>query len=44
MQGSASGMFVTIQPEDIRPSKKEINNAVTMLIINLNCPMFAVRL
>jgi hypothetical protein len=34
-------MFVTIQRENIRPSKKEINKAVTMLP---NCPMFAVRL
>jgi hypothetical protein len=32
-------MFVTIQRENIRPSKKEINKTVTML---LNCPMFAV--
>jgi hypothetical protein len=32
MQGSASGLnVVTIQRENIRPSKKEINKAVTML-------------
>jgi hypothetical protein len=31
MQGSASGMFVTIQRENIRPSKKEMKKAVTML-------------
>jgi hypothetical protein len=34
-------MFVTIQHENIRPSKKEINKAVTMLS---KYPMFAVRL
>jgi hypothetical protein len=34
-------MFVTIQRENIRPSKKEINKVVAMLP---NCPMFAVRL
>jgi hypothetical protein len=27
----AEVMFVTIQRENIRPSKKEMNNAVTML-------------
>jgi hypothetical protein len=38
IQGSASGiMFVTIQRENIGPSKKEMNKAWT-------CPMFAVRL
>jgi hypothetical protein len=32
MQGSASEvMFATIQRENIRPSKKEMNKAVTML-------------
>jgi hypothetical protein len=30
-QGFASGIFVTIQPENIRPSKEEINNTGTML-------------
>jgi hypothetical protein len=34
-------MFVTIQRENIHPSKKEMNKAVTVLP---NCPMFAVRL
>jgi hypothetical protein len=34
-------MFVIIQRENIRPSKKEMNKAVTMLP---NCPVFAVRL
>jgi hypothetical protein len=34
-------MFITIQLENIRPSKKEINKAVTMFP---NCPMFAVKL
>jgi hypothetical protein len=37
MQGSASGMFVTIQCENIRPSKEEMNRL-------LQCTMFAVRL
>jgi hypothetical protein len=32
-------MFVTIQRENIRPLKKEMNKAVTMLP---DCPMFAV--
>jgi hypothetical protein len=42
MHGSASKvMFFTIQHENIRPSKKEMNKAVTMLS---NCLMFAVRL
>jgi hypothetical protein len=34
-------MLVNIQLENICPSKKEINKAVTMLP---TCPMFAVRL
>jgi hypothetical protein len=34
-------MFVTIQRENIRPAKKEMKKAVTMLP---NCPMFAVRI
>jgi hypothetical protein len=34
-------MFVTIQRENICPSKKEIYKAVTTVT---NCPMFAVRL
>jgi hypothetical protein len=34
-------MFVTIQRENIRPSKKEMNKAVIELIINPNFPMFA---
>jgi hypothetical protein len=33
MHGSASEMFVTIQRENIRPSKKEMNKAVTMHIL-----------
>jgi hypothetical protein len=37
----AEVLFVTIQRENICPSRKEMNKAVTML---LNCPMFAVRL
>jgi hypothetical protein len=37
-------MFVTIQRENIHPSEKEMKNAVTIIIINPNCPMFAVRL
>jgi hypothetical protein len=42
MLGSAKEvMFVTIQRENICPSKKEMNKAVTMLP---NCQMFAVRL
>jgi hypothetical protein len=45
MQGSASGSnVVTIQRENIHLSNKEMNKAVTMLIINPNCPMFAVRI
>jgi hypothetical protein len=36
----AEVMFVTIQRENIRPSKKEVNKAVTMLKLT----MFAVRL
>jgi hypothetical protein len=32
-------MVVTVQRENIRPSKKEMNKAVVT-----NCPMFAVRL
>jgi hypothetical protein len=36
MQGArAEVMFVTIQRENTRPSKKEINKAVTMLIIKI---------
>jgi hypothetical protein len=34
-------MFVTVQRENVRPPKKEMNKAVAMLP---NCPMFAVRL
>jgi hypothetical protein len=34
-------MFVTIQRENIRPSKREMNKAVALIP---NCPMFAVRL
>jgi hypothetical protein len=34
-------MFVTIQRENISPSKKGMKKAVTMLP---NCPMFSVRL
>jgi hypothetical protein len=34
-------MFVIIQSENIRPSKKEMDKVVTMVP---NCPMFAVRL
>jgi hypothetical protein len=37
----AEVMFVTLQRENIRPSKKDMNKAVTMLP---NCPMFAVTL
>jgi hypothetical protein len=37
----AEVMFVTIQRENIRPLKKEMKKAVTMLS---NYPMFAVRL
>jgi hypothetical protein len=37
----AEVMLVTSQRENIRPSKKDVNKAVTMLP---NCPMFAVRL
>jgi hypothetical protein len=37
----AEVMFVIIQRENIRPSKKEINKAVIMLP---NYPVFAVRL
>jgi hypothetical protein len=33
-------MFVTIQRENNRPSKEEMNKSVTMLP---NCPMFAVK-
>jgi hypothetical protein len=33
--------FVTIQRENIRPSKKQMNKAVTMLP---NCPTFSIRL
>jgi hypothetical protein len=37
--GSASEvMFVTIQSENIRPSKKEMNKAVKMLIIKIKLP------
>jgi hypothetical protein len=36
-------MFITIRRESIHPSKKEVNKAVTMLIINPSCLMFAVR-
>jgi hypothetical protein len=36
----AEVMFVTIQRESIRPSKKEMNKVLQCL----NCPMFAVRL
>jgi hypothetical protein len=36
----AEVISITIQRENIRPSKKEMNKAVTML----SCPMFAVRL
>jgi hypothetical protein len=31
----AEVMFVTIQRENIRPSKKEMNKAVTMLMIKI---------
>jgi hypothetical protein len=31
MHGSESGIYVTIQRENIHPSKKEMNKAVTML-------------
>jgi hypothetical protein len=34
-------IFVTIQRENIRPSKKEMNKAVTTVT---NCPMFSIRL
>jgi hypothetical protein len=34
----AEVMFVTIQRENIRPLKKEMNKAVTMLIIKINIP------
>jgi hypothetical protein len=34
-------MSVTIQRENIRPLKKEMNKVVTVL---LNCPMFEVTL
>jgi hypothetical protein len=34
----AEVMFVTIQRENIRPSKKEMNKAVTMLIIKIKLP------
>jgi hypothetical protein len=38
-------MFVTVQRENIRPSKKEMDKALTPLTLqNPNCPMFAVRL
>jgi hypothetical protein len=37
----AKVMSVTIQRENIRPSKKEMNKSVTMLP---SCPMFSVRL
>jgi hypothetical protein len=45
-------MFAIIQRENICPSKKEMNKAITMLITRkcvptlqkANCPMFAVRL
>jgi hypothetical protein len=37
----AEVMFVTIQRQNIRPSKKEMTKAVTTLP---NCPMFAVRI
>jgi hypothetical protein len=45
-------MFFTIQRENILPSKKEINKAITMLITrkcaltlqNSNCPIFALKL
>jgi hypothetical protein len=36
----AAVIFITIQRENVRYSKKQINKAVTMR----NCPMFAVRL
>jgi hypothetical protein len=39
MQGSeAQVIFVIIQRENIRPSKKEMNKAVTMLIIKTAWP------
>jgi hypothetical protein len=45
MQGSArEAMFVTIQRENISPSKKEMNKALTLTLQNSNNPMFAVRL
>jgi hypothetical protein len=37
----AEAIFFTIEQENIRPSKKDMNKAVTMLP---NCLMFAVRL
>jgi hypothetical protein len=37
MHGSASGMFVTIQRENIPPSKKKMNKAVTMLKLHDVC-------
>jgi hypothetical protein len=39
MQGSTSVIFVTIQRDNIRTSKTEMNKAVTMLP---KCQMFAV--
>jgi hypothetical protein len=34
----AEVMLVTIQRENIRPSKKEMNKAVTMLVIKIKLP------
>jgi hypothetical protein len=45
MQGSArEAMFVTIQRENISPSKKEMKKALTLTLQKSTSPMFAVRL